>query len=227
MADEETNPSQNTSSDTGDGSGTNGEAPDEVAIGAGITKDEARLTLLQEDFTTAADKMHDDFESILEANPSTLFSEEELETLASDSNISAKNKMLRDKYETFRDEKLNGKKDEISKFEKELDGRKGEFDILSQSNKFSKDNPSVDMEVLAAFIQGDLTPNEKRNFLEKTETKYDFLKLAYEEYKKQNPSENEDDNLPPDLSGVNSASGDSDFTSDIKMEAYRRQIGAS
>lgn len=203
------------------------EQPDEATIEDGIRKDEARLTVIQEDYNNMADTLNDEYESILKTNPTSLFSEDELELLASDSDISAKNKLLRDRFETYRDEKLSEKKQEIEKFEDELKNRKGQFDILSQSNKFSKENPDVDMEEFADFIQGDLTPNQKKQMRDNSESKYDFLKLAYEEYKKQNPSKAEDDELPPDLSGINGATGDANFSSESKMEAYRKQVGMS
>jgi hypothetical protein len=198
---------------------------DIATIEDGIRKDEARLTVLQEEYNNVADKIHDEFESVLETNPSVLFNEDELEILASDSNIAAKNKMLRDRFESYRDEKLSQKQQEIGKFEDELKGRKGEFDILTQSNKFSKENPDVDMEALAEFIQEDLSPRKKKEFRENSKTKYDFLALAHEEYKKQNPDENNDDDLPPDLSGVNGATGDNSYSDDAEREAYLKSIG--
>ncbi len=218
---EETKPAPTNTDDGAD----NNQVVDEAEIKAGIIHDEARYSLMQEDYNTAADKIHDDFEATLEANPSTLFSEDELEILASDSNIAGKNKMLRGRFEKYRDEKLNLKKDEMVEFEKELKGRKGQLDILSQSNKFSKENPDVDMDSLADFIQEDLSPRKKKEFLDTAETKADFLKLAHDEYKKLNPSENGDDDLPPDLSGVNGASGDGSQSPAPEQEAYLKSIG--
>lgn len=203
------------------------EETDISEIEKGIQKDEAKLSILQEDYSNIADKLHDEFESVLETNPSSLFNEEELEQLSSDSNISAKNKMLRARFEQYRDEKLSQKQDEIGKFETSLKDRKGQFEILSESSKFSKENPEANMEELADFIQNDLTINQKKAFREKSKSKAEFLALAYEEYKKQNPSQSEDDELPPDLSGVNGATGDAGFTSEAKMEAYRKQVGMS
>ncbi len=221
QAPEETNQS---SGNTNDGTDNN-QNVDETEVEKGIMADEARYAVMEEDYNKLADNMHDDFESTLETNPNTLFSEEELEVLSSDSNIANKNKMLRDRFEKYRDEKLNLKKDEMDDFNKELQGRKGQLDILSQSNKFSKENPDVDMDALADFIQGDLTPNQKANFLKVAESKADFLKLAHEEYTKQNPSGNKDDNLPPDLSGVNGASGNGNQSTEMEREDYLKSIG--
>ncbi len=198
---------------------------DIATIEEGIRKDEARLSVMQDEYNNVADRIHDEFESVLETNPSALFNDDELEILASDSNIASKNKMLRDRFEKFRDEKLKAKKDEIGNFEKELKGRKGDFDILTQSNKFSKENPDVDMDALAEFIQEDLSPRKKKELRDNSKTKYEFLTKAYDEFKKQNPSESEDDDLPPDLSGVNGATGDNSYGDDAERQAYLRQIG--
>jgi hypothetical protein len=199
---------------------------DVVQIEDGIRKDEARLSILQEEYNSMADKIHDEFETQLEKNPTSLFSDEELEILASDSNIAAKNKMLRDRFEKYRDEKLETKKQEIGKFEDQLKGRRGEFEILTESNKFSKENPDVDMEALAEFIQEDLSPRKKKEFRDAAKTKYEFLKLAHEEYKRLNPEENDDDdNLPPDLSNVNGATGDNSYSNDEEKKAYLKSIG--
>ena len=102
---------------------------DEVAFEQGLRKDEAKLSILQEEYNNVSDKLHDEFENTLEQNPKALFSDEELEILASDSNIASKNRMLRDRFEKFRDDKLSSKKEEISKFEELLKGKKSEFEI--------------------------------------------------------------------------------------------------
>lgn len=199
--------------------------PDEATISDGIRKDETRLELLQEEYNTMADSIHDDFETQLEKNPSSLFNDDELELLASDSNIAAKNKMLRDRFESYRDEKLATKQQEIDGFSKELNGRKSEFEILSESNKFTKENPEADMEALAEFIQEDLTPRQKKELRENSASKYEFLKKAHELYKEQNTSDDEDENLPPDLSSANGASGDVNYSDDAEREAYLKSIG--
>jgi hypothetical protein len=195
MADEantqtqETNQTENPTADT-----TNQENTQEMDVNAieeGIRKDEARLSILQEEYNNVADKIADEFEIQLEKNPSSLFND-----------------------------------DELGKFEEQLKGRRGEFEILTESNKFSQENPDVDMEALAEFIQEDLSPRKKKEFRDTAKTKYEFLKLAHEEYKKLNPDNSEeDDNLPPDLSGVNGATGDNSYSSDEERQKYLKSIG--
>lgn len=200
---------------------------DEVAFEQGLRKDEAKLSILQEEYNSVADKLHDEFETTLEQNPKALFSDEELEILASDSNIASKNRMLRDRFEKFRDDKLNYKKEEISKFEELLQGKKSEFEIASQSNKFAKENPNVDMEDFAEFIEQDLTIRQKKEFRDNSKTKYDFLVAAYEIYKKaKGVEQNEkDNNLPPDLNELNGASGKSTFDAEKERREYLKSIG--
>ena len=195
---------------------------DEVAFEQGLRKDEAKLSILQEEYNNVSDKLHDEFENTLEQNPKALFSDEELEILASDSNIASKNRMLRDRFEKFRDDKLNSKKEEISKFEELLQGKKSEFEIASQSNKFAKENPDIDMEDFAEFIQEDLTTRQKKELRDNSKTKYDFLVGAYEIYKKaKGVEQNEkDNNLPPDLNELNGASGTSTFDSEKERQEY-------
>lgn len=200
---------------------------DEVAFEQGLRKDEAKLSILQEEYNNVSDKLHDEFETTLEQNPKALFSDEELEILASDSNIASKNRMLRDRFEKFRDDKLNSKKEEISKFEELLQGKKSEFEIASQSNKFAKENPDVDMEDFAEFIQEDLTTRQKKELRDNSKTKYDFLVAAYEIYKKaKGVEQNEkDNNLPPDLNALNGASGKSTFDAEKERQEYLKSIG--
>lgn len=198
---------------------------DEVAFEEGLRKDEAKLSILQEEYSNVEDKLHDEFETTLENNPKSLFSDEELDILASDSNIASKNRMLRDRFEKFRDEKLNSKKEEISKFEELLQGKKSEFEIASQSNKFAKENPEVDMEDFAEFIQEDLTTRQKKELREKSKTKYDFLVGAYAIYKNSKGLEDEEDNLPPDLNELNGATGNGSFDANKERQDYLKSIG--
>ncbi len=51
---------------------------DEVAFEQGLRKDEAKLSILQEEYNNVSDKLHDEFENTLEQNPKALFSDEEL-----------------------------------------------------------------------------------------------------------------------------------------------------
>jgi len=192
----------------------------------GLKKDEAKLSLLQEEYNNVADRLHDEYEDLLEQNPKALFSEEELEILASDTNIASKNRMLRDRFEKFRDEKLALKQDEISKFEEELGNRKNQFDIASSWTKFAKENPAVDMDDFGEFIQEDLTTRQRTQLVESSKTKYDFLAGAYELYKqiKGKNEEEDDEDLPPDLNMVNGATGDNSFSKDDKQE-YLKAIG--
>lgn len=201
---------------------------DITQIENGIRKDEAMLSVMSEQYAVMSDKISDEFESVLTANPTALFTPEELEILASDSNIAEKNKMLRAGFEKFRNEKLNIKKEEMEKFEEQLTTKKSQFDIYSESSKFSKENPTVDMQSLADFIQEDLTPRKKREFREQTKTKYEFLVLANEEFQKQNKKDDgkdDDDNLPPDLSSVNGATGNGGYSAEEDKRAYHKSIG--
>lgn len=198
---------------------------DPTAIEQGLAKDEAKLSLLQEEYSEIEDKLHDEFEATLESNPKALFSEEELELLASDSNIASKNKLLRDGFEKFRDGKLTSKKAEITKFEELLNGRKKEFEIASQWTKFAKDNPTVDMNAFGEFLEEDLTIRQKRELIEASKTKYDFLVGAFELYKKAKGTEDNGDDLPPDLSQVNGATGNNSFDKEEDKKEYLKSIG--
>ncbi|TLS99935.1 hypothetical protein [Aliarcobacter cibarius] len=211
---------ENTNNNTVDGF-------DEVAFEQGLRKDEAKLSILQEEYSNVEDRLHDEFESILENNPKALFSDEELDILSSSSNIASKNKMLRDGFEKFRDEKLSSKKNEIAKFEELLKGRKAQFELASESNKFAKENPTVDMEDFAEFINEDLTTRQKKELRDTTKSKYEFLIGAYEFYKKvKGVEQNEkDSNLPPDLNELNGATGNGTFNADKERQEYLKSIG--
>jgi|GEM_PF-3297049 len=192
----------------------------------GLKKDEAKLSLLQEEYNNVADRLHDEYEDLLEQNPKALFSEEELESLASDTNIASKNRMLRDRFEKYRDEKLALKQNEISKFEEELGSRKEQFDTASSWTKFSKENPSVNMDDFGEFIQEDLTTRQRTSLIESSKTKYDFLVGAYSLYKQtKGKNEDDDEDLPPDLNMVNGATGDNSFSSEDEKQEYLKAIG--
>jgi len=200
---------------------------DDAAMQQTITKDEAKLSLLQEEYATMADRLHDEFEAVVEKNPESIFSEDEIELLEVGRSLSAKNKLFRDKFEEFRNAKLAEKKQVIDKFGQELGSRKEQFNRGNVAKQFAAANPDIDMNLLAAFIQ-DLRPSERTQFLKDASgDKAKFLELAAEQFKKENSSEaqeQEEDELPPDLNGLSGASG---TLGDAKSEeAYLKQIGA-
>lgn len=200
---------------------------DDEAMQQSITKDEAKLSLLQEEFSTMADRLHDEFEAVVDKNPESIFSPEEIELLEVGSSIGEKNRLLRDKFEEFRNAKLAEKKQVIDKFGEELGKRKEEFSRGNVAKRFAAANPDIDMTLLAEFIQEDLSPRTRKELLTQAgEDKAKFLALVAAEYKKQNPanSKDEEDELPPDLNSLSGASG---TLGDVKnQEAYLKQIGA-
>lgn len=199
---------------------------DDEAMQAAISKDEAKLSLLQEEYATMADRLHDEFETVVENNPASIFSEEEIELLEVGGSLAAKNKLFRDKFEEFRDAKLAEKKQLIDKFGEELGARKEAFSRGSIAKRFAADNPDIDMTLLAAFIQ-DLRPSERTKFLQDAGgDKAKFLELAAAQYRKENTtnSTDQEDELPPDLNGLSGATG---TLGDTRSEdAYLKQIGA-
>lgn len=214
-----------------DGKPTEGENQvedvDDEAMQASITKDEAKFSLLQEEYNTMADRLYDEFEAIVEKNPKEIFSDDEIELLEVGSSLSAKNKLFRDKFEEFRTAKLDEKKQIIDKFGEELGKRKEEFNRGSVAKRFASANPDIDMTQLAEFIQEDLSPRMKKELLlEAGEDKAKFLELVAAEFKKQNPANSTDkeDELPPDLNGLSGATGTLGDTQ--SQDAYLKQIGA-
>lgn len=200
---------------------------DDEAMQQSITKDEAKLSLLQEEYSTMADRLHDEFEAVVEKNPASIFSEEEIELLEVGGSLGAKNKLFRDKFEEFRNAKLAEKKQVIDKFGAELGQRKEQFNRGNVAKRFAAANPDIDMTLLAEFIQEDLSPRTRKELLTQAgEDKAKFLELVAAEYKKQNPTDSTDkeDELPPDLNSLSGASG---TLGDVKnQEAYLKQIGA-
>jgi hypothetical protein len=191
-----------------------------------VNKDIARLDVMNEEYTAMADKLRDEFNTALSSNPSALFSEEELEILASDSDIAKKSQMLSDKYESFRDEKLNIKKEEIDIFSSELDKRKETLGLNNISKQFQETHPDINMEELANFMNGDLTPNQLLKFTDESNgDRLKMLELVYEQYKLENKTEEDDEKLPPDLSGVNGATGDNSYNNEEDQKEYRKKIG--
>ena len=191
-----------------------------------VNKDIARLGVMNEEYTAMADKLRDEFNTELSSNPSTLFSEEELELLSSDSNIAKKSQMLSDKYESFRDEKLTSKKEEIDGFSSELDKRKETLGLNTISKQFQETHPDINMEELANFMNGDLTPNQLLKFTDESNgDRLKMLELVYEQYKIENKTEEDDEKLPPDLSGVNGATGDNSYNNEEDQKEYRKKIG--
>jgi len=200
--------------------------PENIIDEASVNKDVARLDVMNEEYTSMADKLRDEFNTTLSSNPSILFNEEELEILASDSDISKKSQMLSDKYESFRDEKLNIKKEEIDGFSSELDKRKETLGLNNISTQFQESHPEVNITELANFMNGDLTPNQLQKFTDESNgNRLKMLELVYTQYKTENKVDEEDDNLPPDLSGVNGATGDNSYSDDKAHDEYLKSIG--
>ncbi|MDD2290668.1 MAG: hypothetical protein PHV52_00180 [Aliarcobacter sp.] len=201
------------------------EEENEAALSKSITKDETRLELLQEEYNKAADNIHNEFEDIVATKPEQIFSPEEIDILEVTGTLSEKNKLFRDKFEAFRDEKLSVKKNELDTFGQELESRKKQYSLVSAQNAFLKENPKVDMEVFADFIQNDMTPRKKQELLATAkDDKSEFLKLAYEEFKKVNGQEENEDKLPPDLNSL-SGMGSGSFDNNPDNNKVLRQIG--
>lgn len=201
---------------------------DDEAMQQTITKDEAKLSLLQEEFNTMSDRLHDEFEELVEKNPKSIFSEDEIEILEVGNSLSAKNKLFRDKFEEFRTKKLDEKKQVIDGFAQELGKRKEMFARGSVAKNFAAANPDVDMTKLAEFIQEDLSPRMRKEILTQAgEDKAKFLELAAAEFKKLGGSKNEseEDELPPDLNSLSGTSASMQSSSQ-DGDAYLRQIGA-
>jgi len=134
--------------------------------------------------------------------------------------------MLSEKYENFRDEKLNIKKEEIDNFSTELDKRKETLGLNNISAQFQESHPEINMKELADFMNGDLTPNQLQKFTDESSgDRLKMLELVYEQYKIVNKVEEDDDNLPPDLSGVNGATGDNSYNDDKAHSEYLKSIG--
>jgi hypothetical protein len=197
---------------------------DETVIADGIRRDEIRYENMQDEFNSIADNIHDDYLKILKSNPSEIYTEDELETIATSGDIVLISEMDRKAFEKFRDDRLSSKQKELDEFDSVLTKKKSDFDVLRNSNKFSKDHPEVDMTALGEFIQGDLTRNELLDLKEKSNNKYEFLELALEKYKEKNPTEDDEDEVPPDLSGVNGGTSDESYTDDEHKE-YLKSIG--
>lgn len=203
------------------------EEENEAALSKSITKDETRLEIMQDEYNKMADNIHNEFEDIIAKNPEQIFSPEEIDILEVKGTISERNKLFRDKFEAFRDEKLSLKKGELDAFGEELNGRKKQHSLVSAQNAFLKENPKVDMEVFADFIQNDMTPRKKQELLATAkDDKSEFLKLAYEEFKKINGQEEDEDKLPPDLNSLNgeSSRNSSDLDNSGRAE-YLKSIG--
>ncbi len=191
-----------------------------------VNKDVARLDVMNEEYSAMDDNLRDEFNTTLSSNPSILFNEEELEILASDSDISKKSQMLSDKYESFRDEKLSIKKEEIDGFSSEVDKRKETLGLNNISTQFQESHPEVSMQELANFMNGDLTPNQLQKFTDESNgDRLKMLELVYTQFKTENKVEDEDDNLPPDLSGVNGATGDNSYSDEKSHNEYLKSIG--
>lgn len=189
-----------------------------------ISKDEARYELMQEEYNSMADKLNDDFERELP----NLLSEEEKEMLEVGGDIVAKHKLLRDKFEAYRDERLSMKKSEMDKYAQELDGKKAQMGILGATNRFRKAHPDINMEEFGEFIQEDISPRSKRAMSEEAgEDKYKFLELVYEQFvASKGVSENNEEELPPDLSDINGYAP-TGVKGEGAMSNYLRQIGAN
>lgn len=195
-----------------------------------LAKDEAKLSLLQEEYNTMADRLHDEFEEIVDKNPQSIFTPEEIEVLEVGSSLGEKNRLLRDKFEEFRTKKLDEKKQIIDKFGNELNQRKDQYGRESIAKRFARENPDVNMDTLAEFIQEDLSPRRKKEMLnEAGDDKYKFLTLVASEYKKQNgetKTNGSEDELPPDLNMLSGESPKDMGEPQMKQSDYLKQIGA-
>lgn len=226
--DEDEQNSQNTKPQVANESQTDNE--EDKVFQQTLAKDEAKLSLLQEEYNTLADRLHDEFETIVDKNPQSIFTPEEIELLEVGSSLGEKNRLLRDKFEEFRTKKLDEKKQIIDKFGNELNQRKDQYGRESIAKKFARENPDVNMDTLAEFIQEDLSPRRKKEMLnEAGDDKYKFLTLVADEYKKQNggaKASDDEGELPPDLNMLSGESPKDMGQPQMKQSDYLKQIGA-
>ncbi len=201
-----------------------GEEIDENEMNQSILKEEARLSIMEQEYTDLSDSIHDEFEKELATNPSSILTEDEMETLEVGGDFVAKNKLLREKFENFRDSKLAEKKELIDTFSKEIKTKKGQHELISATNKFSRDNPKINMDDMAEFIQEDLSNRKKQEFLnEAGEDKYKFLELVAKEM--GTGTEKEEEDLPTDLTELSGTSAEQ-FNSQEEASNYLARIGA-
>ena len=89
--------------------------------------------------------------------------------------------------------KLNIKKEEIDIFSSELDKRKETLGLNNISKQFQETHPDINMEELANFMNGDLTPNQLLKFTDESNgDRLKMLELVYEQYKLENKTEEDD-----------------------------------
>lgn len=203
-----------------------GDGIDENEMNQSILRDEAKLGMMQEEFTQMTDSIANDFETVLANKPETILTEDEIEILEVGSDFVAKNKLLRDKFEAFRDEKLSEKKELIDAFSGKIKTKKGQHELVSQSNKFARENPKVNMEELAEYIQEDLSNRKKQEFLKEAgNDKYKFLELVAKDMG-MGTDAGDDEELPTDLTELSGTSADQ-FDSADKAQAYLSRIGGA
>ena len=69
-------------------------------------------------------------------------------------------------------------------------------------------------------------PNQLLKFTDESNgDRLKMLELVYEQYKLENKTEEDDEKLPPDLSGVNGATGDNSYNNEEDQKEYRKKIG--
>lgn len=195
------------------------EEPDAV-----LMQEEARLSIMQEDFEKATTNIQNEFEELITKNPSQVFSPEELEVIEIGRNPAEKFKLFSDKLEDFRKEQLGIKKAQIDKFSVELEEKRIGSKLNSLEARWKKANPNIDPNDFNDYLQNDMTGRQKATLKDEAgEDMYRFLELATAKYIEEKGQEQDGEKLPPNLS---SGSGTPQLEqSKMAQEEYLRRIG--
>jgi len=188
-----------------------------------IIKEEAKIEIMQKELDEIESNLDADFKKDFES----LLSEEEKYFMEVGSDISAKLELMNVKKAQYYEEKLSQKKQQLSDGKSELDVKKQTASNKTAANAFLAEHKDVSLEELEDFADNDMSTRQITQMRESAgEDKVARMKFVYELFKAANPSQEEDDNLPPDLNALRGATAAFN-QDDNKDEEYLKSIGVA
>jgi len=195
----------------------------DVEIDNEILRDETKLELLQNE----VDELEGTLEVEFQKDFVSLLSEDEKYMFEVGTDLPAKLQLVESKKTEYFKTKLSEKKSALEEGHKSLTGKKEQSSTNKAFSTFLAENKDVSVEELEEFAKLDMTDRQLTKMREETgDDKVARLKFVYELFKKANPSDEDEDNLPPDLNELRSAT--SQFSKEKNEDGeYLKSIGAA
>lgn len=176
----------------------------------------------------AYDTMEADLEENFKKDLDSLLSDEEREIMLDVDNVAGQYELMMQKRKAYVTDKMDEEKAVLEAFESDIEQKQAQIQTLKAEESFRQNHPDSDFEKMQEFFDEDLTTREKKELLGKAEGDPEALmKLVHDAYVEKSGTPNEEDvELPTDLSDIAGETGDLDNgDGDVDDADYLASVG--